>query len=87
MSHAHGAGLLVPRYLMTEEHRRKLQSLRDQLSLMSAISFATTLEEDDEPLQLGRSILGMSYENFAQQAQEILESIERSQEQLGRSRS
>jgi hypothetical protein len=74
-------------YQLTEEHRHKLQSLRDQLYLMSAISFATTLEEDDEPLQLGRSILGMSYENFAQQAQEILESIERSQEQLGRSRS
>jgi hypothetical protein len=66
-------------YQLTEEHRRKLQSLRDQLYLMSAISFAATLEEDDEPLQLDRSVLGMSYENFAQQAQEILESIERSQ--------
>jgi hypothetical protein len=71
-------------YQLTEEHRRKLQSLRDQLYLMSAISFAATLEEDDEPLQLGRSTLGMSYENFAQQAQEILESIERSQAKHGR---
>jgi hypothetical protein len=51
---------------------------------MSAISFAATLEEDDEPLQLGRSVLGMSYENFAQQAQEILESIECSQPKNGR---
>jgi hypothetical protein len=42
------------------------------------------LEEDDEPLQLGRSVLGMSYENFAQQAQEILESIECSQSKNGR---
>jgi hypothetical protein len=34
-------------YQLTEEHRRKLQILRDQLYLMSSISFAATLEEDD----------------------------------------
>jgi hypothetical protein len=87
MSHAHRAGLPVARYLLTEEHRRKLQSLRDQLSLMATISFAATLEEDDEPLQIGRSALGMSYESLAQQAQELLESIEDSQRILNRLRS
>jgi hypothetical protein len=73
MSHAHRAGLPVHRYLLTEEHRRKLQSLRDQLALMAEISFAATPEEDDEPLQIGRSVLGMSYENLADQAREIFE--------------
>lgn len=50
--------------------------MRDELTFLTTLAIATTLEEEDEPLQVPRSHLGECFGKFAEQLNEILESVE-----------
>ncbi|GLQ49665.1 XAC0095 family protein [Dyella flava] len=75
MNQAKRAGLPGPGYLLTREGRRQLEMLRDQFYLMAEIAFVTTQSEEDQPLHISRSLLGMCYENHARQLHEILDAV------------
>ena len=75
MSQAKRAGLPGSGYLLTRDGRRQLEMLRDQFYLMAEIAFVTTQGEEDQPLHISRSLLGMCYENHARQLHEVLDAV------------
>lgn len=59
-------------YLLREESFGKLEQIRNQLFLMANVILAATQEEEDEPLELQRSMLGQCFEAFGLQIDEVL---------------
>lgn len=60
-----------PCYSLSEESHLQLQGIRDQLFLMSRITFAATLEEEYAPLEIRRSMLAQCFENFGAQIDDV----------------
>lgn len=59
-------------YLLSEDGREHLEKLRDQLLLIAGFVFASTLEEEQEPLEIRRSMLGQMLEGFGLRIDEVL---------------
>lgn len=59
-------------YLLREESFGKLEQIRNQLFLMANVIFAATQTEEDEPLELQRSMLGQCFEAFGLQVDEVI---------------
>jgi hypothetical protein len=59
-------------YLLREESFERLQQIRNQLLLMAGVIIAATQAEEDEPLELQRSMLGQCFESFGMQLDEVL---------------
>lgn len=64
-------------YLLSEFHHQQLSLLRDQLLLMTDFVSAVTQEEDDELLQLRRSMLSRLFESFGSQIDQVLSNLQR----------
>lgn len=77
MNDAHDAAAQGVWLLLPETERNKLARLRDQLELLSQISYAATAAEDDEPLQIRRAVLGLCFETAASQIGDVLLAVER----------
>lgn len=73
MKKLNAAALEPHGYVLPEEGREKLAHLRDQLLLMSSFVFASTSEEEDQPLEVFRSRLGQLLEDFGLRVDEVLE--------------
>jgi hypothetical protein len=63
-------------YLLREESFDKLKQLRNQLFLMAGVVLAATQAEEDQPLELQRSMLGQCFEAFGLQLDEVLTTTE-----------
>jgi hypothetical protein len=61
-----------PRYLLSEEGREQLELLRDHLFMMSTCVFAATLEEENTPLEVRRSLMGKLFESFGLRIDDII---------------
>lgn len=59
-------------YLLSEENHEQLAKLRDQILLMANVVYANTLEEEQEPLQIPRSMLGLLLESYGSRIDEVL---------------
>jgi len=59
-------------YLLREENFEKLEQIRDQLLLMARMTFAATQAEEQEPLEIQRSMLGQCFESFGLQLDDVL---------------
>lgn len=59
-------------YLLREESFDKLQQMRDQLFLLATLSVASTRAEEDEPLELRRSMLARCFESVGLQLDEVV---------------
>jgi hypothetical protein len=59
-------------YLLSEDGREQLTMLRDQLFLIAGFVFANTLEEEQELLEIRRSMLGQLLESFGLRIDEVL---------------
>jgi hypothetical protein len=66
------AALMSQGYLLSEEGREQLEHLRDQLFLMAGFVFATTMEEEQAPLEIRRSMLGQLFESFGLRIDDVL---------------
>ena len=75
MSKINNAAEALRGYLLSEENLERLEQLRNQLFLMSSITFAATLEEEDESLNIPRSILGHCFEAFGMQLDDVLTTV------------
>jgi hypothetical protein len=71
------AASMLPGYLLSEAQQLQLEWLRDQLFLMMDFVFAVTQEEEDEPLQIRRSMLGKLFESFGLQVDQVLGTLQR----------
>jgi hypothetical protein len=76
MAKLHKAGLHPRGYVMPEEGREKLEHVRDQLFLIAEFVFAATLEEDNSPLEIRRSMLGQLLDSFGLRIDEVLTTLE-----------
>jgi hypothetical protein len=65
-------------YLLHEVQHQQLEHLRDQLLLMTNFVQAVTQEEDDELLQVRRSMMGKLFESFSLQVDQVLMTLQRS---------
>jgi hypothetical protein len=63
-------------YLLREESFDKLKQIRNQLFLMAGVVIAATQAEEDQPLELQRSMLGQCFEAFGLQLDEVLTTTE-----------
>ncbi|GLQ48727.1 XAC0095 family protein [Dyella flava] len=63
-------------YLLREENFEKLEQIRDQLLLMARMTFAATQAEENEPLEIQRSMLGQCFENLGLQLDDVLAAME-----------
>jgi hypothetical protein len=63
-------------YLLREESFDKLKQIRNQLFLMAGVVLAATQAEEDQPLELQRSMLGQCFEAFGLQLDEVLTTTE-----------
>jgi hypothetical protein len=63
-------------YLLREESFDKLMQLRNQMFLMAGVVLAATQAEEDQPLELQRSMLGQCFEAFGLQLDEVLTTME-----------
>jgi hypothetical protein len=69
------AASMQPGHLLSEEGREQLQKLRDELFLISHISFAATLEEEDVPMEIRRSMLAELLESYGLRIDDVLTSM------------
>jgi hypothetical protein len=60
-------------FLLPEESFYSLQELCDQMFLMAAAIFVSTLEEEKVPLRLPRSMLAQCFQIFASQLADALD--------------
>lgn len=63
-------------YLLSEESREQLAKLRDQIFLMAHVVYANTLEEEQEPLQIPRSMLGHLLESYGSRIDAVLDRVD-----------
>lgn len=59
-------------YLLSEDDHEQLMTLRDQILLMACVVFANTLEEEQEPLEIRRSMLGHLLESYGLRIDAVL---------------
>jgi hypothetical protein len=59
-------------YLLPEEGFEKLEQIRNQLFLMASVIFAVTQAEEQEPLEIQRSMLGQCFDSFGLQLNDVL---------------
>jgi hypothetical protein len=62
-------------HLLSEEAREKLERLRDELFLISHISFAATMEEENVAMEIRRSMLGELLESYGLRIDDVLSSM------------
>jgi hypothetical protein len=72
MSKSRDAAEALHGYLLPEEGFEKLEQIRNQLFLMANVTFAATQAEEDEPLEIQRSMLGQCFESLGLQLNEVL---------------
>ncbi|GLQ50945.1 XAC0095 family protein [Dyella flava] len=63
-------------YLLSEENFQKLEQIRNQLFLMAITTIAATQAEEQEPLEIHRSVLGQSFESVALELDSVLSATE-----------
>jgi hypothetical protein len=73
------AALTLQSYLLPEPQHQQLTQLRDQLMLMTDFVQAATQQEDDELLQIRRSMLSKLFESFGSQIDHVLMTLQRSE--------
>lgn len=78
MKQVDDAALSPQGYVLPEEGHEQLTKLRDQIFLVAKFVFANTLEEDQEPLEITRSMLGQLLENYGLRIDDVLNRMERS---------
>ncbi|GLQ97407.1 XAC0095 family protein [Dyella mobilis] len=71
------AALASPGYLLPESLHQQLTLLRDQLLLTMDFVYAVTQEEEDELLQIRRSMLGRLFESYGLQVDQVLAGLQR----------
>lgn len=72
MNKLNNAAATLHGYLLPEEGREQMEQLRNQLFLMASVVFASTLEEEQELLQIRRSMLGQLLESYGLRIDEVL---------------
>jgi hypothetical protein len=75
MTKKEAAALMQPGHLLSEEGREQLQKLRDELFLISHISFAATMEEENVAMEIRRSMLGELLESYGLRIDDVLSSM------------
>jgi DNA-binding PadR family transcriptional regulator len=70
------AALMPHGYLLSEQGHEQLERLRDELLLTAYMVTAVTQEEEDQPLQIKRSLLGQWFESFGFRVDEVLSLLE-----------
>ncbi|MBE1159491.1 XAC0095 family protein [Dyella acidiphila] len=70
---------------LPEKAHIKLAQLHDHLGLLAQMAYAVTKEEEDAPLEIRRSVLGMCFDMAALQLGDVLHAIDQTRPQMRRS--
>ena len=77
MNDANNAAVAEVCLLLPEQARTKLMQVRDYLNMFSYVTYATTKKEEDQLLQVRRSMLGFMFESTAIQIDAVLEAVDK----------
>jgi hypothetical protein len=67
----------APVFLLPDNSYRTLQEIRNLMFLMASMIFASTKEEEQIPLQIPRSLLAQTFQVFATQLADALDTTRR----------
>jgi len=84
MSKPHDVADAPHGYLLREESFEKLEQIRNQLFLMAITTIAATQAEEQEPLEIHRSVLGQSFESVALELDGVLSATEWTSSRISR---
>ena len=77
MNDANNAAVAEVCLLLPEKARTKLEQVRDYLNMFSYVTYATTKKEEEQLLQVRRSMLGFMFESSAIQIDAVLEAVDK----------